>query len=175
MNKGQMCLPILRKRRWAVATKSTLKMALGRELLWRTHNILILIYMTTHRFFKSRPSIILVGYSRLTWKTCWYFEYLLCLRMAFFWIRGGLRFVILIGMGLNWFSDASIEGLPLLESTNWGLHGWRFVILIGMPSVEGRALLESSKWRSLGKVLQLTSGGTTGWRSAYGELPLPCT
>ena len=42
--------------------------------------------------------------------------------MAFFWIRGGLRFVILIGMGLNWFWDASIEGLPLLESTNHQLR-----------------------------------------------------
>jgi hypothetical protein len=49
------------------------------------------------------------------------------------------------------------------------------VILIGMPSVQGLPLLESTKWKSLGKVLQLTSGGTTGWRSPDGELPLPCT
>jgi hypothetical protein len=44
-----------------VATKSTLKRALGHGLLRRTPNILILIYMASHRIFKSRPSIILVG------------------------------------------------------------------------------------------------------------------
>jgi hypothetical protein len=44
-----------------VATKSTLKRALGHGLLRRTPNISILIYMVTHVIFKSKPSIVLVG------------------------------------------------------------------------------------------------------------------